>query len=89
MSDKTIIRLGDKSDHGGYMVSAGGKFTNRGLKGCISGDMHSCPIRGHGTTPATATSTIGTSGGKAILRSGDKAECGATLLPDTSNVVAG
>ena len=89
MSDKTIIRLGDKSDHGGYMVTAGGKFTNRGLQGCIDGDMHQCPIHNHGTTKVSATSTECKTGGKAMLRSGDKAQCGATLLPTDSNVVAG
>ena len=86
MSGQTLVRLGDKSDHGGSMITAAGKFKNAGLPGCVQGDMHSCPIRGHGTTPVAATSTVTSTGGKAILRSGDKAGCGATLLPTNSVV---
>ena len=85
----TLIRLGDRSDHGGYMVTAGGKFTNNGLVGCVAGDMHQCPIRNHNTTPVAGTTAFSTSGGKALLRAGDKAGCGATLLPTNSEVDVG
>lgn len=86
MATNTLIRLGDRSDHGGYMVTAGGKFKSAGILGCIDGDMHQCPIPHHGTTPVAATSVVTKTGGKAILRSGDRATCGATLLPSDSIV---
>jgi len=87
--EKTLIRLGDKSDHGGTMITAGAHFTNRGIHGCIDGDQHSCPIPHHGITRVTATSVKTKTNGKAILRSGDVADCGAVLLPSDSNAQCG
>jgi uncharacterized Zn-binding protein involved in type VI secretion len=86
MTGKTLIRLGDRSDHGGTMITAGGKFKNAGLPGCVQGDLHQCPIHDHGTTPVTATTAVNKTGGKAMLRSGDRAGCGAILLPTNSVV---
>lgn len=86
MTRKTLIRLGDSSNHGGYMVTAGGKFKNAGLQGCVTGDLHQCPLRGHGTTPVIGTSLVTKTNGKAILRSGDMAQCGAILNPTNSVV---
>ena len=83
---KTLIRLGDPSSHGGYMITAGGKFKNDGLAGCVSGDLHQCPIHDHGTTPVQGTSLVTRTNGKVILRSGDIAGCGAVLLPTNSVV---
>lgn len=83
-----IVRLGDQSDHGGKMVSATANFTVNGKRVCVSGDQHECPIRGHGTTAVTSTSKT-VSGGKPIIRVGDKAGCGAVLTQgsdDTSTV---
>lgn len=85
MTQKTLIRLGDASNHGGYMVTAGGKFRNQGLLGCVDGDMHQCPIEDHGTTAVSASTSVAKTGGTAILRAGDVAGCGAVLLPSSSN----
>jgi uncharacterized Zn-binding protein involved in type VI secretion len=86
MSRVPIVRINDPSDHGGYMITASGKAKNRGLNICVNGDLHVCPINGHGTTPVTATSGYTSSGGKKVVRVGDKAGCGATISsgsPDT------
>lgn len=61
------------------MITAGGKARNRGLNICVDGDVHSCPQRGHGNTPVTATSDSVKSNGKLILRVGDRAGCGAVI----------
>lgn len=74
-----IVRLGDQSDHGGKMVSATGRFTVNGKQVCVNGDMHQCPIPGHGTTPVSSSSKTKTNG-KSVVRTGDKAGCGATLV---------
>jgi uncharacterized Zn-binding protein involved in type VI secretion len=74
-----IAKMGDVSDHGGTIISASGNFTVDGVNGVVSGDMHQCPIKGHGTTPITSSSTA-SGGGKAIVRSGDKAGCGASII---------
>lgn len=74
-----LVKLGDVSDHGGKMVQASGGFTVDGVAGCVQGDMHQCPIKGHGTTPVSST-TRHTGLGKGLLRSGDKAGCGASII---------
>lgn len=73
-----IVRLGDPSDHGGTMVSATGKFKVNGKIVCVSGDMHSCPIKDHGTTPVSSSKTL-TSGGKSVIKVGSVAGCGAVI----------
>jgi uncharacterized Zn-binding protein involved in type VI secretion len=70
--------LNSPSDHGGYMVTAGGTMRNNGLGTCISGDMHYCPKNGHGTTPVIGTSSV-RSKGVALIKSGDVAACGAII----------
>jgi len=73
-----IVKLGDPSDHGGKMIQANGGFTVDGVAGFVHGDLHQCPIKGHGTTPVSSTSPD-QANGKGILRSGDKAGCGAVI----------
>ena len=75
-----VVRIGDRSDHGGVMVSASGGFTVDGVDGCVSGDLHQCPIRNHNTTPVSSTGTATGASGRGIVRTGDRAGCGATLI---------
>lgn len=82
-----LIRLGDPSDHGGRMVSASGKATINGVVGCVSGDMHVCPIKNHGTTSVTGTSKL-TSNGIRHIRVGDVAGCGAVLVSGSGNTTS-
>lgn len=79
-----MIRLGDPSDHGGRMVSASGKARIGGIQGCVSGDMHVCPLKGHGTTAVTSSSKC-TSNGRSVVRVGDVAGCGAVLVSGSAN----
>jgi uncharacterized Zn-binding protein involved in type VI secretion len=74
-----IAKLGDMSDHGGKIINASGNFTVDGTMAAVTGDLHQCPIKGHGTTPITSSASA-TGGGKAIVRSGDKAGCGASII---------
>jgi uncharacterized Zn-binding protein involved in type VI secretion len=74
-----IVKLGDSSDHGGIMIQANGGFKVDDVNGCVDGDIHQCPIQGHGNTPVSSSSPH-KADGKAILRSGDKAGCGATII---------
>lgn len=76
---KQLVCLGDTSDHGGQMVTATGNFTANDIEGCVDGDMHQCPIQGHGTTPVTSTSSSQAED-RGVLRTGDQAACGATII---------
>lgn len=73
-----IVREGDPSDHGGYMVSASGHFKIGGKTVCVSGDMHHCPIKDHGTTAVTSSKSL-KSNGKSVINVGSVAGCGATI----------
>ena len=83
-----VVRLGDGSSHGGSMVSAGTTVLVNGVPMCVSGDSHSCPIRGHGVTSVTGTSSV-SSGGKAVIKTGDTAGCGASVVSGSPNVTFG
>lgn len=77
---KPVAVLGTTSSHGGHMVSASGtKFTTPQGKVCVTGDLHSCPISGHGTTAVTGNATKSRTNGKAIALQDAVAGCGAVL----------
>ena len=83
-----VVRLGDGSSHGGTMVSAGTTVLVNGVPMCVSGDSHSCPIPYHGVTSVTGTSSV-ESGGKAVIKTGDVAGCGASVISGSPNVTFG
>lgn len=78
---RPLILVGDKTDHGGTVISgapgsdAGGKAIAR------VGDKVTCPHKGHGgtTTIVSGDPTLMIDGMPAA-REGDKTACGATLL---------
>jgi uncharacterized Zn-binding protein involved in type VI secretion len=74
-----IARVGDPSDHGGTILGPC-STTNRldGLGVARTGDLHTCPIRGHGVTALTGTGAYLADGLRAV-RVGDVAGCGATI----------
>ena len=82
---KKVVRLGDSSSHGGRMITATGKFKINGKVVCVDGDLHQCPIIGHGVTPVSSTSGNTKSGGKYIIRIGDSAGCGAIITSGSAN----
>lgn len=82
-----IVRLGDSSDHGGSMISATGKYILNGKIVCVSGDLHSCPIKGHGVSSVNGTANH-TSNGKHVIKVGDSAGCGATIVSGSPDAQA-
>lgn len=79
-----IVRLGDTSDHGGVMISAGSTVLVNGIPMCVDQDMHRCPIKGHGVTPVTGTASF-RSGDKRGVKTGDIAGCGAVINTGSEN----
>jgi uncharacterized Zn-binding protein involved in type VI secretion len=63
------------------MVTASGThFMPTGGPACLEGDMHSCPIPGHGTTPiVSGCSTTTSQNGTPVAIAGSVARCGAVL----------
>lgn len=79
-----IVRLGDTSDHGGTVISSASKWDCEGVLIARKGDMHSCPIPGHGVTPIVTGSAVWKCEGSPIARQGDTCGCGASLISGQS-----
>ena len=75
-----VIRLGDKTSHGGVVVSASMLSDSGGIPIARVGDMVVCPIPGH--TPGVIVSGDSTMivDGMPVARDGDKTSCGASLI---------
>ena len=79
-------RLGDRSSHGGVIVTGASRTLANGKPAARMGDQHSCPIPGHGVTPIVSGSSDTLTEGKPNARVGDAAACGARIVtgsPDT------
>lgn len=83
------VRLGDASSHGGSMISAGSTVLVNGVPLCVDGDAHSCPIRGHGVSGVSGTSSVVSSGGKRVVKVGDTAGCGAVITQGSPTLNVG
>jgi len=83
-----VARLGDKSDHNGTIVTATGLASANGINIAVDGDLHSCPIHGHGTTALTSIVSDVTSDGKGIITIGATAGCGAVINTGSPDVIA-
>ena len=83
-----IARLNDGSNHGGTIVSAASyEYVNGRLVARV-GDMHSCPIRGHGVTPIVNGSGNFKCEGAIVAVIGSKTGCGATITGGSGDSTA-
>jgi uncharacterized Zn-binding protein involved in type VI secretion len=75
-----VIRLGDKTSHGGVVLTASPLSDSGGIPIARVGDMVACPLPGH--TPSMIISGDPTMivDGKPVARNGDKTSCGASLI---------
>lgn len=82
---KNVIRLGDRTSHGGTVVSASGSATIGGKGVALEGDQVTCPINGHGPAVIVEGDPGWTIDGKAVALEGHKTSCGATLISSMPN----
>lgn len=73
-----LIRLGDKTSHGGTVIEASQHSDIDGAGIARMGDKASCPI--HGNTQIASGDMTLIVDGKPAARHGDKTACGATLI---------
>lgn len=78
-SQQPVARLGDTSDHGGYIISASARFTCDGILAAHVGDLHVCPRRGHGVTPIVDGSLKVEGFNKYVACIGSSTGCGAII----------
>jgi uncharacterized Zn-binding protein involved in type VI secretion len=75
-----LIRLGDKTSHGGVVIEASPHSDSGGIGIARMGDKTSCPIKGHGSVPIVSGDVTMIVDGKPAARHGDKTACGAVLI---------
>lgn len=80
-----LIRLGDRTSHGGAVLEASQHSDSGGVPIARLGDKVSCPIHGNGTI-ATGDVTMVVDG-KPVARHGDKTSCDAVLIAGQQNTV--
>lgn len=78
---RPIIVVGDRTSHGGVVIS-GSPFTDIDGKAIARiGDKVTCPQKGHGSVTVIVTGDMTDSiDGSPVARHGDKTACGATLI---------
>lgn len=84
-----LARLGDTSSHGGIIITSASKTFVNGIPVARKGDLHSCPIKGHGVTPITGGSDSVFVEGSAAARVGDSIGCGAVITSGSPNATSG
>lgn len=73
-----LIRLGDKTSHGGVVIEASPHSDSGGIGIARMGDKTVCPK--HGSAPIIGGDTTMIVDGKPAARHGDKTACGASLI---------
>lgn len=85
MSSPFIV-LGDKTSHGGTVLSASASTDCEGRGIARIGDPVSCPLKGHGgTTSIVSGDPTALIDGRPAARHGDMTACGATLIASQSS----
>lgn len=86
---KGLVLLGDKTTHGGKVISASSNMTVDGKKVALVGDLVSCPIIGHGTNPIVEGSPHRTFNGRAVVVNGSKCQCGCAVISSAMHSTVG
>ena len=73
-----LIKLGDKTSHGGSVIEASTQSDTGGVGIARMGDKTVCPK--HGPNPIISGDSSLIIDGKPAARHGDKTACGATLI---------
>ncbi len=78
---RAFILLGDKTDHGGVVISASESSDVNGRGIARVGDKVTCPRKGHGgVTTIVSGDPTAIIDGRPAARHGDKTACGASLI---------
>lgn len=86
---KGLVLLGDKTSHGGKVISASSSITVNGKAVALVGDRVSCPVPGHGTNQIIEGSPQRTFNGRAVVVDGCKCQCGCTVISSAMNSKVG
>lgn len=82
-----VIVLGDKTDHGGTVISASSTLVVGGVKAALVGDFVSCPIPGHGISSINEGAESWFSDGEALAIEGGVCGCGCKLIASRTDFI--
>lgn len=86
---KGFVLLGDKTTHGGEVISASSTMIANDKTVALIGDKVSCPIPGHGINAIIEGSSEWSSDGKAIVVDGCHCECGCQVISSAPDCAIG
>lgn len=86
---KALIRLGDKTTHGGKVITASQFTYSMGKRVARVGDLVKCPKKRHGVNPIITGDHTLIVDGKPVARHGDKTACGCSLIASQHNTTTG
>ena len=82
---RTQARLGDINSHGGGIITGASRTFDNSMPVARMGDLHICPIPGHGVTPIVTGSLDTITEGLPNARVGDITGCGAVIVTGSPN----
>lgn len=84
-----IIRKGDKTTHGGTVLTCSEKMKFGGIGVARKGDRVSCPVEGHGPTTIIEGNPDYLDGENPVAFHGHKCGCGCSLISSFSAAKVG
>lgn len=87
--NKNIILLGDKTSHGGIVITATSDFIINGKKAAKVGDKVNCPQKGHGINSIIEGFPNFICQGTSIAVEGCHTECGCYLISSITDFSLG
>ncbi len=84
-----IVRLGDKTSHGGVVISASSTHTIDNIGIARVGDQVRCPKPGHGVNDIVEGCATYTIGGRKVALHGHLCACGCTLIASLASATHG
>ncbi|MCW8276431.1 PAAR domain-containing protein [Pseudomonas sp. PCH199] len=75
-----FVLLGDKTTHGGEVISASSTTFVQGKPVALVGDEVSCPIPGHGVNPIVEGCADWSENDRAMVINGCRSECGCQVI---------
>ncbi|AXY34730.1 PAAR domain-containing protein [Yersinia pseudotuberculosis] len=85
---KGIIRIGDKTTHGGQVLGGSSNMKFGGIGVARVGDKVSCPMEKHGPTTIVEGHPTFKDNGVAVAFHGHRCACGCTLITSLGNATA-
>ena len=82
-----VARLGDASSHGGHIITAASRTLVEGKLVARRGDLHLCPLPGHGVTPIVTGSPQFKAEGAEVARTSSVCACGAVIIGGATKTV--